>query len=279
MADTANYSVLAQFENKIILGRIPRLTGDFPDYYHSGDYVLLLFNGGTVSCTVNLRPFEIKAPAVMFVSVEHILHFSSASDDLRVDTLAFKHSVGEDLKVNLPLSLMQQMMVRPTVPLSDREMRIALDYFDLMSSVIRCDTIGDKYATLLHLTRSLTTLLCGIYQSGLGGESLSRAEEIAGRFMLLVECSCRKHHDIGWYASELCISPKYMANVVKAVTGMTVGDCISENLVRQAKSLLLTTSLTVQQISDRLGFQNQSHFGTFFRRHAGTNPKAFRKQM
>lgn len=279
VADAANYSVLAQFENKIILGRIPRLTVAFPEYYHPGDYVILLFNGGTLSGTVNMSPFEIKAPAVMFVSVEHILHLSSVSDGLSVDTLAFKHSVGEDLKVNMPLSLMQQLMVRPTVSLSDEEMHVALNYFDLMSSVIRCGTIADKYSTLLHLMRSLTTLLCGAYQAGIGGEPLSRSETIAGRFIMLAESNCRKHHDIGWYASELCISPKYMANVVKSVTGMTAGDCISENLVRQAKSLLLTTTLTVQQISDRLGFQNQSHFGTFFRRHAGVNPKTFRHSV
>jgi AraC family transcriptional activator of pobA len=43
--------------------------------------------------------------------------------------------------------------------------------------------------------------------------------------------------------------------------------------------LLLTTALPVQQISDRLGFKNQSHFGTFFRREVGMSPRAFREKM
>jgi AraC-like DNA-binding protein len=46
----------------------------------------------------------------------------------------------------------------------------------------------------------------------------------------------------------------------------------------QAKSLLRSTTLSVQEISDRLGFQNQSHFGTFFKRHTDLSPKAFREQ-
>jgi AraC family transcriptional regulator len=40
--------------------------------------------------------------------------------------------------------------------------------------------------------------------------------------------------------------------------------------------MLSTSAMPVQQIADRLGFQNQSHFGTFFRRAVGVSPKAFR---
>lgn len=48
---------------------------------------------------------------------------------------------------------------------------------------------------------------------------------------------------------------------------------------RQAKSLLSSTSLSVQEIADRLGFQNQSHFGTFFRRYSELSPSAYRKSV
>lgn len=106
---------------------------------------------------------------------------------------------------------------------------------------------------------------------------LSRAEELSGRFLALVEMHCHEHHSIDWYANELCLSPKYVANVVKQVTGRSAGECINYNLIRQAKLLLLTTALPVQDIADRLGFQNQSHFGTFFRRSVGKSPRAFRR--
>ncbi|MBQ2503823.1 MAG: AraC family transcriptional regulator, partial [Lachnospiraceae bacterium] len=39
------------------------------------------------------------------------------------------------------------------------------------------------------------------------------------------------------------------------------------------------TSFSVQQISDRLGFQNQSHFGTFFKRQTGLNPSSFKSSI
>ncbi|MBQ6731575.1 MAG: AraC family transcriptional regulator [Paludibacteraceae bacterium] len=98
-------------------------------------------------------------------------------------------------------------------------------------------------------------------------------------FVSLVERNCKKHHDIQWYASQLCLSPKYVANVVKEVTGLTAGDCIDVNIIRQAKALMQIKTLMLQQISDSLGFQNQSHFGTFFHRHTGLLPKAFRTKQ
>ena len=70
----------------------------------------------------------------MFVSVEHILHLSDVSGDLSVDTLAFKHSVGEDLKIDIPMSLLQQIMVRPSALLSEQEILVVQDYFNLIVS-------------------------------------------------------------------------------------------------------------------------------------------------
>lgn len=58
--------------------------------------------------------------------------------------------------------------------------------------------------------------------------------------------------------------------------GSSPNSYIDEALVRQAKSLLSSTSLSIQQISDRLGFRNQSHFGTFFKRRTSLSPKAFK---
>ncbi len=47
-------------------------------------------------------------------------------------------------------------------------------------------------------------------------------------------------------AGMLHLTPTYVANVVKQVTGSTAGDCISEILIRKAKSLLRTSTLSVQ---------------------------------
>jgi AraC-like DNA-binding protein len=109
--------------------------------------------------------------------------------------------------------------------------------------------------------------------------TLSRDEEITGKFLALIDEHCEKEHGLDWYASELCLSTRYVANTVKQTLGITASSCIERALTQRAKTLLCTTTMSIQEIADLLGFQNQSHFGTFFKRHEGVSPAAFRKQQ
>lgn len=276
VANADNYKVTANYENKVVIGEISHLTENFPEYYRPGDYVLCFFKSGIISGTVNTRELEIIAPAVMFVSVEHLLHLSSISGDIQMECMALNYSICEDLRVNLPFSSLQQLMMHPAASLTQYEMNMALEYLSLIKNVIKWEMAEYKHETLIHLLSSMANMLCNAYQGSFDSHPLNRSEEIAGKFVSLVERNCKKHHDIQWYASQLCLSPKYVANVIKEVTGMTAGDCIDVNIIRQAKALMQIKTLTLQQISDSLGFQNQSHFGTFFHRHTGLRPKAFR---
>jgi transcriptional regulator GlxA family with amidase domain len=44
----------------------------------------------------------------------------------------------------------------------------------------------------------------------------------------------------------------------------------------EAKNLLRTTDLSVQQIAHEMNFANASFFGQFFRKHAGITPLNYR---
>jgi AraC-like DNA-binding protein len=42
--------------------------------------------------------------------------------------------------------------------------------------------------------------------------------------------------------------------------------------------MMRDNSVSIKQIADTLNFTNQSHFGTFFRRHVGMSPQQFRQR-
>lgn len=80
------------------------------------------------------------------------------------------------------------------------------------------------------------------------------------------------------YANLLHISPKYFSSVCKKLTGKTASEIINDEIIKQSSFLLRNNKLSIKQISSRLGFVNQSHFGTFFRRHTGLSPQQYREQ-
>lgn len=81
---------------------------------------------------------------------------------------------------------------------------------------------------------------------------------------------------VAYFADKCCLSPGYFGELVKAETGMTAQDFIAKHLMRHAEELLNDMSLTVTQVSQKLGFEYPQHFVRFFKRHAGRTPSQYR---
>ena len=106
----------------------------------------------------------------------------------------------------------------------------------------------------------------------------NRVEEIFLGFLGLLPQHFEEHHDIGFYASELCITTTYLSRVVRQVSGgRTVVDYINQMLLMEATFLLRQTSLSITQISDQLHFAEVTTFARFFNRMKGMTPREFRK--
>ena len=67
------------------------------------------------------------------------------------------------------------------------------------------------------------------------------------------------------YSGGLCITSKYLSRIIKDITGYTALDYIENYVVTEAKAMLNSTMMTVQQISDSLNFPSQSVFGKYFK--------------
>lgn len=80
------------------------------------------------------------------------------------------------------------------------------------------------------------------------------------------------------YASMLNISTVYLNEVVKEVTGVSVGQYIKNEMVLQAKRLLVHTDLSVKEVSCRLGIEDPAYFSRLFTSVTGMSPTAFRNR-
>lgn len=107
----------------------------------------------------------------------------------------------------------------------------------------------------------------------------NRQEELFRLFLQLLEENYVRERNTGFYASQLCISPKYFSSIIKEQSGKTCAEWIDEYISFNAKTLLKDSTLSIKQISDRLGFPSQSIFGRFFKKINGVSPKEFRNRQ
>lgn len=77
-------------------------------------------------------------------------------------------------------------------------------------------------------------------------------------------------------AGHLSYADYYLTARFKKETGETLRDYISRQKIEQAKLLLSSTNLNVQDIADQLSFANASYFGSAFRKFTGVSPGEYR---
>ena len=106
----------------------------------------------------------------------------------------------------------------------------------------------------------------------------TRKEEIMAKFILLVSENFREQRQVSFYSDQLCVTSKHLSAVVKEISGRTAGDWIENYVTVEAKVLLRSTDMTIQEIATRLNFSNQSFFGKYFKHQTGLSPTEYRKQ-
>lgn len=277
--DIDNIERLCGLGNDLKLLAIKGTVLQLPEYFQTAEYALNLHVRGKMTAHINHQEYTIEAPCFSSILINQPIKVVESSDDVVQYILGFSPQFAEDMHLNLSTEAHIRAYMRPVFPLTEPQMRVAMHHFDLLHEILQTPNESNTREVALNLVRSMTYYIYGLYDTSfLDIYSLSHSEELVGRFLALVEHHCREYHSIDWYASELCLTPKYLANLVKQITSRSAGDCIDYNLMSQAKWLLRSTTLSVHEISERLGFQNQSHFGTFFRRHCGVSPSRFRNE-
>lgn len=257
---------------------VESLADFLPKYFRTSQYIIEFQVAGSLLADFNHHQVKIESPNSIFIFPSHVLHLTDVSADAKFYVLSFSQKFFNDMNLNVSSELVNNAYMRPVISMDEKQLSTCLNYLSLLEEIGNAKGVANTRSVSLSLVHSLISYLVGIYDSTFKERfALSRAEDIVGRYLSLVDHNCQSHHAIEWYALELFLTPKYVANVVKQVTGRSAGSFINEALLRKAKVMLLGTSLSIQQISDSLGFKNQSHFGTFFRRAEGVSPSTFRR--
>jgi hydroxymethylpyrimidine/phosphomethylpyrimidine kinase len=96
------------------------------------------------------------------------------------------------------------------------------------------------------------------------------------QFMTLLSEHYITAHDVSFYATQLSISTRYLSQITKTVSGRSPKQVIDDYLVQECEQLLSTTSLTIQQVSQQLGFTSQIAFAKFFKAKKKIAPTVYR---
>jgi len=78
------------------------------------------------------------------------------------------------------------------------------------------------------------------------------------------------------FADALHVSPAYLSDMLRALTGQNTQQHLHQALIDKAKGLLLGTSLSINETAFQLGFEYPQYFSRLFKRKTGLTPAEFR---
>ncbi len=237
---------------------------------------------GTVHLKVNLQDYEIGKNELVTLMPEHIIHGYTYSDDFKGVFILVSNKVGEELLPDITsvLPILMDFRQSPVIKLKESEAQSLHAYHTFIWDKMRCAKGDYSNKQINSLLLSIFYEVLSIYKEryAYGKFKHTRNEETFYNFYSLLEAEYRKERSVIYFANRLCISPKHLSMVVKKVSGRTASDWIDEYVILEAKQMLRSTSLTVQEISRELNFANQSFFGKYFKKHVGVSPSEYRLQ-
>jgi AraC family transcriptional activator of pobA len=101
--------------------------------------------------------------------------------------------------------------------------------------------------------------------------------ELVNHFYASLERDFLKKKMVIDYANELFISPNYLNEIVKRISGFTASHHIQQRIVLEAKRLAIYTTSSMKEIAYLLGFEDIAYFSKFFKTFSGINFRDFKK--
>lgn len=104
----------------------------------------------------------------------------------------------------------------------------------------------------------------------------SRADELFFRFRQLLAEHYRESRSVAFYADKLCITTRYLTNIVQQHYGKSPKEAIDIYTVMQIRLDLLQSDMTLTDLAYKYNFSSPSFFSDYFHRNAGCSPQEYR---
>lgn len=80
-------------------------------------------------------------------------------------------------------------------------------------------------------------------------------------------------------AAHLKVSPRYLSDMLRSLTGQTTQQHIHNKLIDRAKDILSTSNLTIAEIAYQLGFEYPQSFNKLFKNKTRVSPLEYRQSF
>lgn len=241
----------------------------------------LLCLEGTCGYRFNEQDYELRPGDLSIIRKRNLIDRIRPSEDFRCKIIYAKPSFIEQCtpQSNYGMKGSLALFLNPVMHLTPEQQIVCKRNFELLELRLR-DTGHLFYRETLTNAMQAAILDFFDFHARLYGDSgiSTQTASIMSRFLnLLEEGTYREHREVTYYADKLCVTPKYLSEVCKKVSGNAANYWINRYTILDISRLLRDKSLSFVEISDMFGFSSPAYFSRYVQQYLGMKPSDYRE--
>ncbi|GAA4322418.1 AraC family transcriptional regulator [Mucilaginibacter gynuensis] len=250
--------------------------------FRSDHFAFFIITQGELEINVNLMAYQLTVGNALMLSPQVVRQFVRVSPDCKIASVVFSSDFLSSAGIhNKNIDAMEFLspQISPLLLLQPKEAEVLLTMVQLLKYKTDDDKQGFQHEIVLNIFAALIYEMGSLYKKQESYDDVfgTRKEELTFRFLKLLPQHYREQRSVLAYAAMLNITPKYLSQTIKEITGKTAGEFIDEMVLMEAKILLNDLSLTIGQVASYLNFSDQFFFSKYFKKQAGISPSQYRK--
>ena len=255
---------------------------DYSFAQYADSVLHILCTGGNMSFSFqDVRYNVVPGDYVILTNPALASDFSESADfDAVIMSLSEAFITSMAIQSNYGIIGHMSLLQNPVMKLSPHDYRICLeDMWKLherlneTQHLFREEMLG--HLLLVHILDSYD-----IHAKSQAERNISeRNGDLLRRFVeLLYHKEYTQNRNLAHYASRLCITPHYLTEVCKKVSGKPATYWIDRFTTHEIARLLLQKEIPLKEIADRMNFSSLSYFSRYVQKQMGVSPSEYRNQ-
>lgn len=255
--------------------------GRWPSEFTSDYHVHILVRDGEMRFSDGKTEFLSQKDDLVIWQMSNTIQRVTYSDDFEADFLIASGDFLARFNPEMVWASKGFIFIRinPSFHLHKESLRLMNDDFSLFRQRLDMPESPFKEEVVGRVMQIFLYDLWAVYSSEMSQmETNDNAARIFLRFLSMVQQDCRQQRDVAFYADKLCITPKYLSQVSRSVSGLPASEWITYYATFELVSLLNDQSKTLTEVADLMRFESASHFSRYVKKLLGKSPSEYRQK-
>ncbi len=244
-------------------------------HFHN-DYELLYVVDGEADLTVDKKKYRLKKGSLVFLSryEEHLVDNKTSGykcyfvlfNNEKIDEI-----VGDQILTSIFKNRTESFSHVLDMSADENEM---VELFEKIYAEYRANVLYSSMLLSLYLKQCL--ILVRRRHPDAFQEIRTKMDEEIGKIQEYIDINCGEEIKITEIAKSFYVSPQYLSKAFKRRTGYSPKQYLLKIRISKAKSMLINSGMSNQEIAYRVGFGDENNFIRIFKKYENVSPKKYR---